>query len=460
MSQIDKTRRVKILFLGRSSPPFGGVARWMADLIPAIDSKQVQPLLALSKGANFHDPETFLNKYQELRPYVIDILDGTTGERCGRRISIRRVLRKTQPDIVVPVLLYDALEVAAADKSKKDIFKVILPVHENDVWALNDFMRFEDRIDMVVSVNRLFCKVLRSRNWPVHKLRHIRSGVPTNKSQRDRRVDSVMRILYCGELDETQKRTSDLIEIAAQLKMRGLKFSITVAGSGSFEDRFVVAMRDRQLGDNLHMLGFVQPCEMRELYSEFDVLIITSYGETGPIVAWEAMMNGLPVVSSKYRGIVSENVLRNNETALLFSVGDVVTAAKLIDSLAKNKDLYERISNGARDFATKSLNVENMSKEWDELLRELVSRRNEQIGSSQQIHDTGHQTNDTFRAVAKHYARKILRKYCHHVTNRQEWPSYSPQRPTNDEINKFDNWLWMLDSWPELYLHSKKKIHV
>ena len=49
-------------------------------------------------------------------------------------------------------------------------------------------------------------------------------------------------------------------------------------------------------------LGVLDAAALRRAYGEAGCLLLTSAWETGPLVVWEAMAAGLPVVSAAYTG--------------------------------------------------------------------------------------------------------------------------------------------------------------
>src|SRR5262249_13697203 len=96
---------MKILFCSKSFPIYGGVERWLAQLLSGLQQRGYEVILALAKGHRFHDPSRYIATYPELSTIPLRILDGTSGVARGRWHAIESLIRKERPDVVVPVML-------------------------------------------------------------------------------------------------------------------------------------------------------------------------------------------------------------------------------------------------------------------------------------------------------------------------------------------------------------------
>jgi len=90
--------------------------------------------------------------------------------------------------------------------------------------------------------------------------------------------------------------------------------------------------------------------DVREAYSQCDVVCLPSLDESFGRVAAEAMLNGLPVVASDLAPV--REVLGGGRAGLLFPPGDVGAAAAAILSLESDEALRRSIGLQGRDLAT------------------------------------------------------------------------------------------------------------
>src|SRR5437870_5482469 len=126
-----------------------------------------------------------------------------------------------------------------------------------------------------------------------------------------------LRLLYCGRIEQEQKRVLDLVGLAAQLAQSGIPFELAIAGSGPDESRLRSAIDDAGLAAHFRHLGVLGSHEVARAYEDHDALVIPSAWETGPLVAWQAMAAGLPVLTARYAGSICEGALEDGRNCLV-----------------------------------------------------------------------------------------------------------------------------------------------
>ena len=327
---------MKILFCSKTYPVYGGVERWLAELLPGLQRRGFEIVLALAKGYRFHDPHGYLATYPELSKIPVHFLDGTSGVAQGRRRAIESLIHKERPDIVVPVMLHEVLGAASARRMSGQAIRIVYPVHEDGIRVFQAIAEYSDRIDAVILVNRLCLDALcRFLQWPHERLFHVRCGaalpIATGTS---RKRSASLRLGFCGKLVQQQKRISDLATLCETLELLCVDYHLRIAGSGDGAQYLAERLKRQIAEGRIILLGWQSPSQLyREFYPQIDALVITSEWETGPMVAWEAMMHGALVVTSQYRGLRREGVLRQRENALIFPVGHPEQAARMLQEV-------------------------------------------------------------------------------------------------------------------------------
>jgi glycosyltransferase involved in cell wall biosynthesis len=133
-----------------------------------------------------------------------------------------------------------------------------------------------------------------------------------------------------------QKNLAMVLDVAAALADRP-QVHFLVAGEGPLHDE--LADRVRSEGSRVRLLGAV--ADMASLLAASDVMLLTSLWEARALVAQEALLAGVPLVSTRVGGI--EELV--GEAAVLVESGDVpaaVTAvAELVDDPRRRTDLRE-----------------------------------------------------------------------------------------------------------------------
>jgi glycosyltransferase involved in cell wall biosynthesis len=122
---------------------------------------------------------------------------------------------------------------------------------------------------------------------------HIPNGVeeskdPTNKALVNRKV---LNVLFAGEL--SMRKGIDILIKVMKKSTSEIKFTIT--GDGPMKNN-ILRIEDEM--KNISYVGYSNKYELEKLYSENDVLILTSRAESMPLSVLEALSFGLTIVNS------------------------------------------------------------------------------------------------------------------------------------------------------------------
>jgi glycosyltransferase involved in cell wall biosynthesis len=163
------------------------------------------------------------------------------------------------------------------------------------------------------------------------------------------------RILSVGHL-LPRKRQGDLLRAAAMLRRGGGRpLRVDIAGLGEMgRFRQEHAGLVEEMGTSLVFHGHVAAAgKLVDLYERADVLVVTSEAEGVPRVVYEAMMLGVPVISTPLPGLT--DLLRDGEEVLFYPCGDCdalgVRLARLLDDGA----LRAKLSANGRRLAARVL---------------------------------------------------------------------------------------------------------
>jgi glycosyltransferase involved in cell wall biosynthesis len=333
----------RVLFLNPSLYAIGGMQAWLASLMPDLRSLGWEVGLALPSGAH-SDAEAYLAHYP-FEPCLR--LENATGTRLGRLLAIERALVEFRPDVLVVaniVSAYRAIERMRARGGWAP--KVAACVHTLDPGIFADLARFSGLLDGLVAPNRLIAAAaVELAGLPAERVHYApyrvdAPGEPPLASA----PGAPIELAFVHRLDQAQKRALDLPRLVAALRRRGIDFRLTVAGSGGEAAKLRAELAPAIVARRVEWLGAVPAAELRErVFSRSPALLVLSTWEMGPMVAWQAMAWGSPVIASRYVGSGREGVLRDGENALLFEVGDVEAAAAAVARLAADRELRRRL---------------------------------------------------------------------------------------------------------------------
>lgn len=360
-----------ILFVTPSAYILGGVQDWLDYLLRGLEDLGWDCTLGLVEG-DHHDVDAYLAKHPWQK--VVRIKN-PTGSMEGRVRALISAIEKTRMDVVAVVNVVDAYEaLRRMRRAGKATPKLTATLHGLQSDLLADLRAEADVIDAVIATNRLSAKLVTQAIQSVDRVLYAPYGVPlfddveTCAPQRNEEL----RLLYSGRLEQEQKRILDLPYLLSALRGRGVKAQLSLAGGGPDEAALRKQFESLGLLSQVSFLGVLNQQDLSQQYRKHDALIITSVWETGPIVAWEAMSHGLPVVSSRYVGSGLEGSLVDGVNSLLFPVGDMQAAAAAAARLAE-PGMRASLVRGGFDLLKRRYSREASIAQWHAALGRVMA---------------------------------------------------------------------------------------
>lgn len=425
-----------VLFVTQTASANGGVERWLDDLSLGLGKKGLRVAVALVDGPRFHHSSQYLNLHPALLTLPCYRVQAGSGIALARRRALQKVIKATRPAVIVPVLVHEVLSVLQASPLQQYQPKVIYPLHENELWAFDAVAKHQEAIDAVISVNQLMLDALQTwADVPASACWHIRGGVEcAGQWHRSAHKEAKLRIGYCGNLVQRQKRVLDLIDFCRRMDELEYDYCLSIVGIGGMLPDLKLGLATQIDAGRVKVLGRLGRTELyADFYRNIDVLLITSDWETGPLVAWEAMMHGVVVLTSAYLGQRREGVLQDGDTALVFPIGEPQQAADKLIAFARDGTKLESIGEQGRRFAERRLGVERMVAEWRGAIERVTAsspkRRSPGTPSTWRLGSALERIEDLLRRMLK---RPIISG-----TSHGEWPRYHPGQVTDQDRAAF-----------------------
>ncbi len=171
----------------------------------------------------------------------------------------------------------------------------------------------------------------------------------------ERPAGEPVRFLCVGRLAPV-KGQHVLIEAAAALKRQGARFRVSIAGGGPSATALAEAVRKLDVGDCVTLEGRVSDARLTELYREADVFVLPSFAEGVPGVLMEAMITGLPCISTGVNGV--PELITAGEEGLLVPPADVEGLARAMAALSDDAALRRRLGAAGRQKVLTQFNLE------------------------------------------------------------------------------------------------------
>lgn len=158
-----------------------------------------------------------------------------------------------------------------------------------------------------------------------------------------------------------QKAQHFLLDIAEQLKTRGFNFKIVIAGDGPLYDALKKQINDRQLSEEIVLLGFVE--DMKTFMNEIDIFVSTATWEGFGFVLAEAMVAKKPVLAFDMSS--NPELINDGENGYLIEPKNVPLFVSRIGWLINNPVLRNKMGVDAYRFAKTNFETD---KQFQKLL--------------------------------------------------------------------------------------------
>jgi glycosyltransferase involved in cell wall biosynthesis len=328
----------RLMFVTQTHTIWGGMEWFVHHLAGRMTARGWQVYAGLARGARYSDPTAYAAAHPHLIPVEMDARDGT--ERA-RRNSVARAIRRVNPDVVIPIAVgasFDAIRGLKRGGFRGAFLAPLFSLFEE--WIAN-VSEYADVVDLAIPNSRLLERYV-ERHFDGSRVRYIRQGVPRATEARSPRTRRLRAGIVC-RLEESSKRVLDLAGVARLLT--DIDVELHVFGDGPDRERLFAALGGRAVDH-----GFLPTAGLyREAYPQLDVLLFFSPTEGSPNAVYEAMQNGVVPVSSRFRGLQAEGILRDGENALLFDIGDIAAAAAHVRHLASDRARLDEMTVAAAE---------------------------------------------------------------------------------------------------------------
>jgi glycosyltransferase involved in cell wall biosynthesis len=184
-----------------------------------------------------------------------------------------------------------------------------------------------------------------------------------------------LQILFMGILCES-KGLLVLLGACAELHLRGVPFELHIAGQFQTEEFAEIArskVQELNLQHVVHFRGVLQGDAKWHAFAEADVFCFPSFyeSESFPTVLLEAMSFQLPVVATRWRGIVE--IVDDASTGYLVDCHEVTVVANRLEQLHADPELRERLGIAGRQKFLREYSLHRHLQRMEDILVEAVA---------------------------------------------------------------------------------------
>lgn len=350
----------------------GGTARYLSDLLPDLNSKDINTQLAVGRVQN-----------GEIEDSSLAQLNFTRIESLGRRISLfadinsyfklRRAVNRYKPDVI-------HTHTFKAGVLCRLMYPAIPKVHTFHGHLLTDPEFSEVQRKVIVNIERVLALFTRkivvtgaqvavdllslgigspSKYVSIPGQIYPISSLPRGAARVNLGLGNEFTILWSARVVPV-KNPKLLVQVA--MMMPECRF--IMAGDGVDLDSII-----ELAPPNLNILGFV---DVKEILLAADVFLSTSLNEGIPYSILEAQSVNLPVVAVK-AGALSE-IIKDGVNGYLVEPHAEVIVSK-IQKLMSNPELMDSMKSSSRDMSLSHQSEISFATKHVELYKEILSKK-------------------------------------------------------------------------------------
>lgn len=175
-------------------------------------------------------------------------------------------------------------------------------------------------------------------------------------------------IVSVGRLS-SEKGFLDLIDIFEEVNNKNPDWHLHIAGDGAQKDEIIKKIHQKHLEDNV-TVGFKKEEELRELFLESSIYVMTSFHESFGLVLIEAESFGIPLLAfDSAKG--PQEIIENGKNGFLISNRDIRQMADKVNELISNDTLRTEMGNTARKMSM-AYKMENVESIWYEFIEKIL----------------------------------------------------------------------------------------
>ncbi|MBA3842317.1 MAG: glycosyltransferase [Actinobacteria bacterium] len=350
----------------------GGAEQHLLVLLPALRERGIDArFLSLDAGG---DAERF---HRALDARNIPWRRLTCGHDASPLLTaaITRVVRAEQPDLLHTHMVHADVHGSAAAHLLRVPF--ISTRHNDDRYLLGPF-RHVDRLFMrgarrIIAISEAVRAFHVRAGLPASKLVTVRYGLdeaPTTPSELTPEqagiAAEVPLVLAIGRLIE-QKDHGTLLSAFAQVHEHHPEARLCILGWGELETQTRERVRELGLEQSVLLPGRVEPSAWLR---RADIFAHSSRWEGFGIVLLEAMLAGLPIVSTSVSAV--PEIVVDGETGILTDAGDAPALAAGISRLIEESSLASALGGAGRRRALAEFSVARMADQTAEVYRQAL----------------------------------------------------------------------------------------
>lgn len=269
----------------------------------------------------------------------------------------------------------------AAIASEIGGFTYSLSIHGPAEFFEPKFWRIDAKVSKALFVNCIshFCRsqvmaFAPATTW--NRLHIIHCGVDPAVFELVGHQNPGRRLLFVGRLAAV-KGLAILLQAIAMVRKNFPDVQLTVAGDGPDRSALEQQVTDLDLQGVVRFIGYQSQTQVRQLLSQTDVFVMSSFAEGVPVVLMEAMAAGVPVVATRIAG--TAELVEEGISGYLTTAGDPESTAEKIQLLLPDAELRRQFGAAGRTRVKQEFNINIETRRMARVLESALAGRAEAI---------------------------------------------------------------------------------
>jgi len=362
----------KILNIIDTSGP-GGAETVFINLCSAQRKAGLTPI-AVIKGPGYVQDQLVHNEIKTI------ILPSKGSFNFSLLRNLVRIIYKENIDLIQSHLFGSAVYASLAGLiCSKPVVSTIhgkVDINKEDRLAILKTLIVRYGCNRIISVSEQIRSFLNTVPFlPTTKIELIYNGVDASLYSRNNHPEIRKRLglgndLVIGSLGNirTPKNYSLAIDTLKNLHESGVKAHYLIAGEGKGKllSELKSAIHEAGLDKYVHLLGFVE--NVQDFLSSLDIFLISSSSEGHPLALTQAMINGIPIVSTTC-GV--EDILEHDQEAILTKENTAEYLSNGIQQLISTPSKAASLANAAKTKALSHYSLDAMTDKYLSLYESL-----------------------------------------------------------------------------------------
>lgn len=162
----------------------------------------------------------------------------------------------------------------------------------------------------------------------------------------------------------------ELIEIFGEIILREKDWNLFIVGSGDQHEELKNKIKELNLQDHIFLLGNKNQEELKKIFLDSSIYVMTSYYESFGLVLIEAESFGIPLVAFDSAQGANE-IIKEDYNGFLIKDRNKQEMINKILTLINDKEYRNRIGNNGREDA-KTYKKEEIQKKWISFLNDIT----------------------------------------------------------------------------------------